>query len=94
MAELPEQIKVSSQTKTRLLEIQDKGQHSSMDSAVRSVLDENEKLKIETELLKKKLSEAKDAIKSYHSDLKAAFVEINTKDRQIAKFEAKNTQES
>ena len=57
MVELQEQIKVSNQTKGRLLDIQEKEQHSSMDSAVRSVLDENEKLKIENKLLKKKLSE-------------------------------------
>lgn len=57
MAELQEQIKVSSQTKNRLLDIQDREQHSSMDSVVRSVLDENEKLKIENELLKKKLED-------------------------------------
>lgn len=57
MAELPEQIKVGKNTKGRLLKIQEDEGHSSMDSAVRSVLDKLEKLEIETELLQKKLDD-------------------------------------
>lgn len=63
MAELPDVVRVSGQVKATLEDIKENGGHSSIDSVLRSTLSENENLKIENELLKKKLDECKKGIR-------------------------------
>ena len=60
MAELPEQIKVSPQTKSRLLDKKENEGYSSMEAVVRGSLDEIEKLKLENELLSMKLKKCEE----------------------------------
>ncbi len=68
MVELDETIKVSSLTKTDLLERKKRGKHSSIDSLIRTT-------NLENDLLKKDVKELKEKYTSLRSDLKSVIKE-------------------
>lgn len=70
MAELNDTIKVSKQTKNDLLERKKKGNHSSIDSLLRTN-------NLENDLLKKEVKELKESHTSLKKDLKETIKEKN-----------------
>lgn len=59
------------------------------DTAMRHVIAEYKRLKVENELLKTKLDESEGIIRGFNSDLNDCFVTINQKDARIKELEWK-----